>query len=234
MFKALEQTTNNLFHQWGHYLVEQTRDTVIATINEQIPTIVDNVIANSPPRPSKPTRHARTSLPGGYDGDDDGDDHDDGPVTPSRRKGPKSTATNQLHEHMREHLRDERLLLHNPPCANPEDVQKFVEDNEGGPLVDKPVLIDWPSGPKSRWNQEAFFVLASSFKVKHETDMTVPELAKLFSRKLERSFQSYGDSQKKAPSDIAEAKTLHDTKQRRSGRRRHVCTFYLNHYVRSL
>ena len=132
---------------------------------------------------------------------------------------------------MREHLRD--VLVPNAPCANPEDVRKFVEDNEGGPLVDKPVLIDWPSGPKSGWNQEAFFVLASTFKVKHETDMTVSELAKLCSRKLERAFKRYSDLQKKDPLSMAETKNLQDTKQRRNARRRNVRIFHLPKRIRS-
>lgn len=124
---------------------------------------------------------------------------------------------------MREHLKEAGVLVPDAPCANAEEVRKFVEDNEGGPIIGKTVLIDWPSGAKSPWNKEAFYVLASTFE--HRGDKSVLEVAKLCSRKLERSFKQYEDSKKKDALSMAEAKLQQDMKQRRSNRRRNVCLF---------
>lgn len=70
--------------------MKRTEVAVVATLEQHLPEMVDNALGKSPLRRPPPFRRSGTSQPG----DDDGSN--DKPLTPSRRRGPKSTMVNSF------------------------------------------------------------------------------------------------------------------------------------------
>jgi hypothetical protein len=111
--------------------------------------------------------------------------------------------------------------LFRPECAAPEVVQKYEDDKDGGPNMDR-IIIAWyqPLSSSSPWNWDAITILAEKARLSLQTSetkyaaswLTIPELMKQIVACL-RDTKKIMD-----PSSTSSSKTMAVQQRRRSRR----------------